>query len=50
MLSGEGITYRTTIELKSADLIEARIYMGLPIFGETRAFAQVPLGTLEGLR
>lgn len=45
----DGITYRTTMQLKSADLIEARVYLGLPIFGETRTFVRVPPGTLEGL-
>jgi uncharacterized protein (DUF2147 family) len=44
----DGRTYRTSMELKSADLIIARIYLGLPIFGETRTLGRVPQRTSVG--
>ena len=44
----DGKTYRTSMELTSADLIAARIYLGLPIFGEIRILSRVPQRTSEG--
>lgn len=44
----DGLTYRVKIELKSADMIVARIYLGHPIFGVTRTLTRVPQGTSEG--
>ncbi len=44
----DGITYRVRIELKSADMIAARIYLGYPIFGVTRTLVRVPQGTSAG--
>ena len=44
----DGKTYRTNMELTSEDLIIARIYLGLPIFGETRTLSRVPQRTSEG--
>jgi uncharacterized protein (DUF2147 family) len=44
----DGATYRVSMELKSPDLISARIYSGLPIFGETRTLVRVPMGTSAG--
>ena len=46
----DGNTYRASIELKPADLIIARIYLVLPIFGETRPLIRVPQGTSEGAK
>lgn len=44
----DGKTYRAAVELESADVIVVRIYLGLPIFGETRTFIRVPRGISEG--
>lgn len=44
----DGATYRVSMVLKSADVIVARIYWGLPIFGETRTLVRVPMGTSAG--
>ena len=44
----DGRTYRVSAELKSADLIVARIYLGVPLFGETRTLTRVPHGTSDG--
>lgn len=44
----DGKTYRISMELKSADVIVPRIYLGMPIFGETRTLVRVPQGTSEG--
>ena len=44
----DGNTYRASMELKSADLIVARIYSVFPIFGETRSLIRVPQDTSEG--
>jgi uncharacterized protein (DUF2147 family) len=44
----DGKTYRASAELRSADLIVARIYMGLPIFGETKTLLRIPRGTSDG--
>jgi len=44
----DGTTYRASMELKSANVIVARIYLGSPIFGQTRTLVRVPLGTSAG--
>lgn len=44
----DGATYRVSMELKSPDVISARIYSNLPIFGETRTLVRVPMGTSAG--
>lgn len=44
----DGNLYRVTMELKSADEIVARIYRGLPIFGESRTLVRVSMGTSAG--
>ena len=44
----DGGTYRAKAELKSADTMVVRIYLGLPIFGETRTLIRVPRGISEG--
>jgi uncharacterized protein (DUF2147 family) len=44
----DGMTYRTAIELKSADAIVARIYLGYPLFGVARTLIRVSQGTSEG--
>jgi uncharacterized protein (DUF2147 family) len=44
----DGKTYRVSAELKSDDLIAARIYVGFPILGQTKTLARVPKGTSQG--
>ncbi len=44
----DGKTYQISMELKSADVIVARIYLGIPAFGEDRTLVRVPQGTSEG--
>ena len=44
----DGKTYRTSMELKSDDVIAARIYSVLKIFGENKTLIRVPRGTSEG--
>jgi uncharacterized protein (DUF2147 family) len=44
----DGKTYRVTAQLKSADVMVARIYEGLPIFGKTKTLARVAHDTTEG--
>jgi len=44
----DGHTYSVSMELKSADLIVARIYSMFPIFGETRTLTRIPQATSEG--
>ena len=44
----DGTTYQTYMKLKSQDVIVARIYLGIPIFGETRQLIRVPHGTSAG--
>jgi len=38
----DGKTYRAAAELHSPDTIVARIYLGIPLFGETRTLRRVP--------
>jgi uncharacterized protein (DUF2147 family) len=44
----DGKTYSVSAELKSANLIVARIYVGIPFFGETKTLLRVPHGTSDG--
>ncbi|HTH49226.1 MAG TPA: DUF2147 domain-containing protein [Candidatus Limnocylindria bacterium] len=44
----DGKTYRVSAKLSSPDLIVARVYLGIPFFGETKTLARVPHGTAEG--
>jgi uncharacterized protein (DUF2147 family) len=44
----DGKTYNVSAELRSADLIVARIYLGIPLFGQTKFLHRVAHGTSEG--
>ena len=44
----DGHTYRVSMELNSPDLMVARVYLGVPIFGVTRNLVRIPQGTSEG--
>jgi uncharacterized protein (DUF2147 family) len=44
----DGTTYRVKAELRSADTIVARIYLGVPLFGETWTFLRVPRLSSQG--
>jgi Uncharacterized protein conserved in bacteria (DUF2147) len=44
----DGRTYRVSAELRSADVFKARIYLGVPIFGETKTLQRVSRLGLEG--
>ena len=44
----DGETYNISAELKSADTIEARIYLGNLIQGQTKMLYRVPHGTSNG--
>jgi uncharacterized protein (DUF2147 family) len=44
----DGGTYRVSAQLKSDDVILARIYLGVPLFGRTKTLARVPHGVSEG--
>lgn len=44
----DGGTYRLTMELQSDDVMVARVYVGTPIFGETRTLVRVPMGIGAG--
>jgi uncharacterized protein (DUF2147 family) len=44
----DGKTYRLAMELRAEDMIAARIYVGIPFFGETRTLVRVPMGTAAG--
>jgi uncharacterized protein (DUF2147 family) len=44
----DGVTYRVSAELRSADVAVARIYLGVPLFGETRTLLRVPRLRSEG--
>jgi uncharacterized protein (DUF2147 family) len=38
----DGTTYRSSAVIRSADTIVARIYLGIPLFGETRILRRIP--------
>lgn len=44
----DGKTYGVSAELKSADVLIARIYAGIPALGETKTLQRVPHGTSDG--
>ncbi|WP_207792058.1 DUF2147 domain-containing protein [Siccirubricoccus phaeus] len=44
----DGRTYNVTAELRSADLIVARIYSGVRILGQTKSLVRVRHGTSDG--
>jgi uncharacterized protein (DUF2147 family) len=44
----DGKTYRVSAQLKSDDVILARIYVGLPLFGQTKTLTRVPHGVSDG--
>ncbi|MDR3539103.1 MAG: DUF2147 domain-containing protein [Acetobacteraceae bacterium] len=44
----DGKIYRVRAELQSADVIVARIYLGIPLFGETWTLLRVPHLSSEG--
>ena len=44
----DGRTYRVSAELRSAEVFKARIYLGVPIFGETKTLQRVTRLGLEG--
>jgi uncharacterized protein (DUF2147 family) len=44
----DGKTYNVSAELKSADLLVARIYSGIPLLGQTKTLLRVPYETSEG--
>jgi len=44
----DGKTYRLSAELKSDDVIAARIYVALPILGKTKTLVRVPKGVSQG--
>lgn len=44
----DGVTYRVSAQLESDDVMLARIYIGLPLFGRTKTLARVPHGVSDG--
>src|SRR6202011_4989190 len=44
----DGKTYRISAGLRSADLVGARVYLGVPPFGETKTLLRVPRLRSEG--
>jgi uncharacterized protein (DUF2147 family) len=44
----DGKTYRVTAQIKSPDQMVARIYLGLPILGQTKTLDRVTHDTTEG--
>jgi uncharacterized protein (DUF2147 family) len=44
----DGRTYRIKAELRSQDTFVARIYLGIPLFGENRTLVRIPRLTSEG--
>ena len=44
----DGVTYRVSAELRSADVFVARIYLGVPLFGETKTLLRIPRLRSEG--
>jgi uncharacterized protein (DUF2147 family) len=44
----DGRSYRVTAQLKSDDVIVARIYVTVPLLGKTKTMARVPHGVSEG--
>ena len=44
----DGVTYSLSAEVTSADLIVARIYIGIPLFGTTKTLVRVAHGISDG--
>ena len=44
----DGGTYRVAAQLKSDDVIVARIYVWAPLFGETKTLVRIAPGTTDG--
>ncbi len=44
----DGKTYNVSAQLKSADVLVARIYSGFPLFGRTKTLTRVSHGTSDG--
>lgn len=44
----DGVTYRVKAQLKSADVLVARVYVALPILGKTKTLVRVTHDTSEG--
>lgn len=44
----DGDYYRVSAQLKSADVLVARIYAGIPLFGKTKTLVRIPEGTSTG--
>lgn len=44
----DGKTYSVSAELRSADVFVARIYLGVPLFGETKTLLRIPRLNSEG--
>lgn len=44
----DGKTYRVSAELASANVLTARIYVGVPLLGQTKTLARVPHGVSAG--
>lgn len=44
----DGNTYRVSAQLKSPDVIIARIYVAIPFFGRTKTLTRVPHGVSDG--
>ena len=44
----DGGTYRVSAQLKSDDVLLARIYVGIPLFGQTKTLVRVPHGVSRG--
>jgi uncharacterized protein (DUF2147 family) len=44
----DGRTYRVSAELRSSDVLVARVYLGMPLFGETKTLLWVPRLGSEG--
>lgn len=44
----DGKAYSVTAQLKSDDILVARIYVGVPVFGKTKTLVRVAHGTTEG--
>jgi uncharacterized protein (DUF2147 family) len=44
----DGKTYRFSAELKSDDVLVARIYQGIPLLGQTKVLHRVPHGASAG--
>ena len=45
----DGKTYGVSAQLASADVITARIYLGVPLLGQNRTLVRVPHGVSAGL-